>query len=42
MFRSALICFLLSGVSAYAQSYPTPTFNDVITATDVRFYGAVR
>ena len=41
MFRSAFICALLGlSVAAQAQSYPTPTFQSVITANDVRFYGA--
>ena len=42
MFRSALICGLLGlSAAAQAQSYPTPTFQDVITANDVRYYGVV-
>ena len=40
MFRSALICGLLGlSAAAQAQSYPTPTFNDVITKNDIRYYG---
>lgn len=42
MFRSALICLALAlSVAAQAQSYPTPTFKEVITSNDIRFYGAV-
>ena len=41
MFRSALICGLLGlSAAAQAQSYPTPTFQSVITPADPRFYGA--
>ena len=38
--KALLTLLLLCGVTAaQAQSYPTPTFNDVITANDPRFYG---
>ena len=41
MFRSALICLALAlSAAAQAQSYPTPTFQSVITSADPRFYGA--
>lgn len=42
MFRSALICaFLTLSGAAQAQSYPIMMAKDVITANDVRYYGAV-
>ena len=42
MFRSALICLALGlSAAAQAQSYPTPTFQEVITSNDVRYYGCV-
>ena len=41
MFRSALICLALGlSAAAQAQSYPTPTFQSVITASDAQYYGA--
>ena len=39
MIRAFSLLALLASTAAQAQSYPSPTFQDVITATDPRFYG---